>query len=56
MCKTHLSVGSRIPVAASEAKLLLDLNVRTATGSDAKPSEDENTVKYMHTRVLFPKN
>lgn len=55
----HLSVGIRIPTANSKTKLPLDLKVLkvcTATGLDAKPSNDENTVRYVHTQVPFPKN
>lgn len=51
-----LSVGSGIPMATSGTKLPLDLNIHTAAGLGAKPSEDENTVKCVHTQVLFPKN
>lgn len=52
----HFSVGSTIPMATSGIKLPLDLKVCTATGLDAKPSEDENTVKYVHTQIPLPKN
>lgn len=52
----RLSVGSSIPMATSGTKLPLDLKVRTAAGLDAKPSEDENTVKYVHTQAPLPKN
>ena len=43
-------------MATSGTKLALDLKAYTTTGLDAKPSEDDNTVKYVYTQVPFPKN
>lgn len=52
----HLSVGSSIPMATSGTKLSLELKFCTSTGLEAKPSKNENTVKYVHTQDPFPEN